>query len=208
MTINYPDGKPFRSNSKDISRVKKTPKNKIVYGNRGMTLESDINSSNETYLAKNIAIIHKKPIPVQIVSVDYPKRSAAKITEAYYQKASTTDYNGVYRGRYLDFEAKETKNKTSFPLKNFQAHQIEHMVRCSEHGGISFVLLRFSTIERLFFLEINQLYIFWKNQENDGRKSIPLEYLEKNGYEIYYTLAPRIPYLTIIDQLIEKEKQS
>src|SRR5699024_5549086 len=94
-------------------------KNKLVFGNRGMTLESDINASNETYLVQNIAVIHKKPVPVQIVSVDYPKRSAARITEAYFGKASTTDYNGVYKGKYIDFEAKETKNKQSFPLKTF-----------------------------------------------------------------------------------------
>ncbi len=74
-----------------------------------MTLEEDINETNEYYLNQEIAVIHKKPTPVQIVQVDYPKRSAAVIKEAYFKQASTTDYNGLFRGFYIDFEAKETK---------------------------------------------------------------------------------------------------
>lgn len=104
------------------------------YANRGMTLEKELNLTNQQYRDRNIAVIHKKPTPIQVVKVNYPKRSAAKITEAYYRKSSTTDYNGVYRGYYLDFEAKETKNKTTFPLANFHEHQINHIIQASEHG--------------------------------------------------------------------------
>lgn len=203
MTVNYPNGKPFVSNDKQERSFRQAGQNKVRYGNRGMTLESEINASNESYLAQNIAVIHKKPIPIQIVTVNYPKRSAAKITEAYFQKASTTDYNGIYRGRYLDFEAKETKNKTSFPLKNFHEHQIEHMLVCAKHGGISFVLLRFVTLDRLFLLSIDKLNMYWIQQKNDGKKSIPLKEIEKEGIEIQYALAPRIPYLNAVDKLLD-----
>lgn len=93
----------------------------------GMSLEKDIEHSNTFYLKSDIAVIHKKPTPVQIVNVNYPKRSKAVINEAYFRTPSTTDYNGVYQGYYIDFEAKETKNKTSFPLNNIHDHQVEHM---------------------------------------------------------------------------------
>ena len=82
---------------------------------RGYSLENALNQSNLFYLDRNKAIIHKKPTPVQVVKVDYPKRSAAKIVEAYFKVPSTTDYNGLYRGKYVDFEAKEC-SKNSFPF--------------------------------------------------------------------------------------------
>src|SRR5699024_7222639 len=87
--------------------------------NRGMSLEEDINITNQYYLDHQIGVIHKKPTPIQIVNVHYPKRSAAVITEGYFQKSSTTDYNGIYKGKHIDFEVKETKNKTLFPYRTF-----------------------------------------------------------------------------------------
>lgn len=113
MTIRYPNGNQFRGQPVSSG----TSNDSIDFSNRGMTLEDEINKSNQYYLREGIAVIHKKPTPIQIVSVDYPKRSAARIKEAYFRRASTTDYNGVYHGKYIDFDAKETKNKTSFPLK-------------------------------------------------------------------------------------------
>lgn len=201
MVVNYPNGKQY---AKPV--IKQTPRKKnsqlTTFSNRGMSLEEDINDSNISYLRLERAVIHKKPTPIQIVNVDYPKRSAAVIKEAYFRQASTTDYNGVYRGFYLDFEAKETKNKLSFPLKNFHQHQITHMDQCLKQNGICFVILRFSSINRLFLLEAEQLLTYWENQK-DGRKSIPISELEKNGYEMYYGFSPRIPYLDVVDQLID-----
>src|SRR5699024_1926223 len=101
--MNYPNGK--KNTAKKTRAVKSGLGNKI-YGNRGMTLEEDINTTNQYYLEADKAVIHKKPTPVQIVNVNYPKRSAAVITEAYFKQASTTDYNGIYRKKYIDFEAK------------------------------------------------------------------------------------------------------
>src|SRR5690625_3966721 len=123
-----------------------TTQNNIQFGNRGMTLEKDIVSTNQYYLETDVAVIHKKPTPVQVVQVDYPKRSAAVIKEAYYRRPSTTDFNGVYKGKYIDFEAKETKNKTSLPFANIHEHQVEHMRQVDEHGGIAFFIIRFKPL--------------------------------------------------------------
>ena len=125
--INYPNKK-----SKFVTK-------KTNHSNRGMSFENMINETNEYYLVHDIAIIHKKPIPIQIVKVDYPSRSGAVIKEAYYKVPSTTDYNGIYKGKYIDFEAKETVNKTSFPLSNIHLHQIEHLQSIEKHQGISFL---------------------------------------------------------------------
>ena len=152
--VNYPAG---MLKSKNLtSRQPKT----INFGKRGMDFEAEINATNAYYLSHGLAVIHKKPTPVQIVKVDYPQRSRAKITEAYFRQASTTDYSGVYQGHYIDFEAKETQNKTSFPLKNFHDHQITHMESVVKQNGISFVLLHFTVLSRTFLLKATDLIPF------------------------------------------------
>ena len=100
--VNYPNLKKAPAN---VSIPKKsTSKHYTAF--RGMSLEEDINLSNTYYLSVDQAVIYKKPTPIQIVKVDYPSRNKARIVEAYYQAPSTTDYNGIYKGRYIDFEAK------------------------------------------------------------------------------------------------------
>lgn len=202
MVVNYPNGMKY-SAPKTTQQAGKKTKKKLTYAKRGMSLEDELNDSNMTYLQLERAVIHKKPTPIQIVNVDYPKRSAAVIKEAYFKQASTTDYNGVYRGHYIDFEAKETKNKHSFPLKNFHDHQILHMRQCLKQKGICFVILKFTTLNRLFLLEAEQLMIHWDNQE-ETRKSITITELEKKSYELYYKFSPRIPYLDAVDQIIDQ----
>ncbi len=201
LIINYPNGRKFVSNTTPSSE-KQTKK--ISYSNRGMTFEEDLNETNQYYLTHGLAVIHKKPTPVQIVDVHYPKRSAAVIKEAYFKQASTTDYNGVYKGKYLDFEAKETQNSTSFPLKNFHEHQIEHMKNVLNHNGIAFVLLRFSKEDEIYLMRAADLITFWNRMLSGGRKSITKEEIKSLCISIPIGFQPRIDYLKAVDQLIEE----
>lgn len=169
---------------------------------RGMSLEKDINDSNIYYRNRDIAIIYKKPTPVQVVQVDYPQRNKAKITEAYYKIPSTTDYNGIYKGKYIDFEAKETKNKTSFPLSMIHAHQIEHLERIINHGGIGFFIIRFSSHGITFLVPAMELIDHMRSIQ---RQSIPFSWFECHAYVIKEGLCPRLAYLSIIDKLYFKE---
>lgn len=181
--------------------MKKSHLKPIRYGNRGMTLEEDLNLTNQYYLENGQAVIHKKPTPIQIVQVDYPARSAAVIKEAYFKQPSTTDYNGVYKGRYIDFEAKETKNSHSFPLQNFHEHQIRHMMLVAQQKGISFVIIRFAATEEVFLLPSQHLFRFWERMKNGGRKSIAKEEIENYGKIIPVKYQPRIDYLEVVDTL-------
>ena len=200
MNFNYPNGKRYIPKVTETEAKVKKQRNHS-YSNRGMTLEDDLNNTNEYYRERKIAVIHKKPTPVQIVQVDYPKRSAAVIKEAYFKQASTTDYNGVYKGKYIDFEAKETANTTSFPLKNFHQHQIDHMQEVVMQGGICFVILRFSKQEQVFLMQAKHLLSFWDRMKNGGRKSITKEEIEQIGILIPLGFQPRIDYIKIIDKL-------
>ncbi len=206
MNFNYPNGKRYIPKVIQ-SEINVKKRGNPSYSNRGMTLEDDLNETNEYYREKKVAVIHKKPTPVQIVQVDYPKRSAAVIKEAYFKQASTTDYNGVYKGKYIDFEAKETANTTSFPLKNFHQHQIDHMYDVVAQSGICFVILRFSKSEQVFLLEAKHLLSFWERMKNGGRKSITKEEIEQFGVLIPLGFHPRIDYIKIIDTLFHLENE-
>lgn len=179
------------------SGIKKTYKHFVYYGNRGMSLENDLSSSNLYYLENDIAVIYKKPTPLTISKVDYPSRMEAVIREAYFKVPSTTDYNGIYKGKYIDFEAKETRNQ-SFPLSNIHHHQIVHLQRIEKHGGISFLIVRFTKEDQTFLLETKFLTKFLKEEK---RKSIPLSYFQTYGFPIPSRYNPIVPYLKVVDQI-------
>ena len=172
-----------------------TNKKNIIYANRGMGLENLINESNEFYLEKDIAVIYKKPTPITISEVKYGEKERV-ITKAYFRTPSTLDYNGIYKGKYIDFEAKETKSTTSFALSNIHNHQIEHLKRINYHGGIGFVIIRFVKLDKTFLLFISDLINFI---DTNKRASIPVSYFEEKGYLIKEGLRPRLDYLKIID---------
>ena len=88
------------------------------FKNRGMFLENIINDSNTYYNSNDKCLIYKKPTPIKILHLDY---STNKITNAFFETQSTLDYNGVYKGYYIEFDAKECHNKTSFPLSNISS---------------------------------------------------------------------------------------
>lgn len=198
MSIRYPNGKVFQQ--KDLQRPKSMKRDKqIQFANRGQSFEEAINLTNDFYLQEQLACIHKKPTPIQVVQVEYPHRSRAVIKEAYYRQASTTDYNGVYRGKYLDFEAKETKNKNSFPLQNIHEHQVNHMKNVFSAGGITFLLIHFRIYEETYLLYGEDFFDFWHRQQNGGRKSITYSELAKKGFLVPVTYHAPIHYLSILD---------
>ena len=169
------------------------------YANRGMNLENDINITNNYYNLKDIAIIYKKPTPIKVVNVEYPK---VIIKEAYFSEPSTLDYTGIYKNKYIEFDAKETKSKTSFPLSNIHNHQLNHINKITKHGGIAFLIVRFSTLNKNYLLEATKLLDFINNND---RKSIPLEYFEQNSYLIEQKYTPRLDYIKIIDKIINSK---
>ena len=185
--VNYPNGRKSGWSAAAASA-----------GRRGMNLESDINRTNLFYLDRDIAVIHKKPTPVQIVKVDYPQRSAAKITEAYFKLPSTTDYNGIYRGKYIDFEAKECALKTSFPLKSIHKHQLVHLDAVLRHGAIAFLIVRFTEYDETYFIPARNMLNFCSEAE---RHSIPYDWFRENGSLIPSSYLKPVDYLQIIDEM-------
>ncbi len=194
--IKYPNGKTFIPN-----KIQDKPKNKkasLTSANRGMGLEHDINLSNEYYKAKDIALITKRPTPINVVKVDYSH--GAKITNAYFEKQSTTDYNGVFNGTYLDFEAKQTECKTSFPFSNICKHQIEHLKSVLKHGGLAFFIIRFCYYNETYFVHAN---VIIEQIEKLNKKSIKYEDIKTLGTLLKENYNLRVDYLVVAKQCIK-----
>lgn len=193
--INYANGKNFQKNLKIPSKSPIKPKS-FSHGNRGMAFENDINETNDFYRNNGLCLVTKRPTPINVVNVDYSK--GAIITNAYFEKQSTTDYNGVYNGKYIDFEAKSTRKKTSFPLANISYHQIEHLKQVIKHKGIAFFIIEFSTLDEVYFLDAKYVINFY---ENGARKSIPYSAVKECGKRIKKAYAPRLDYLPVIKEI-------
>lgn len=189
MKIKYPSPHKNINNDNNNKRI----------AARGMLFELELNKSNEYYININKALIYKKPTPIRIVKVDYPNRSHAKIVEAYYQTPSTTDYNGVYRGKYIDYEAKETQN-LSFSFDHIFPHQIEHLRKVDQHGGIAFVIIYFRRVNKIYLIDIKDFYKVYKAGENGEKHSIKYTNIETlGGLEVNIGYSPVIDYLKQVD---------
>ena len=192
--MKYPNGKPYKK-SEEVNKAEKGHRSLLSAANRGMSLEEDINLSNDFYRETGRALINKRPTPINIVKVDYSH--GARITDAYFEKQSTTDYNGVYKGRYIDFEAKNTKSTTSFPLSNISEHQIVHLKNVIKHGGIAFFVISFQIQNEIYLLDAKFVIEFY---EHGKRKSIPYDCFVTNGIEIEQGYNPRINYIEAIEK--------
>ena len=181
--MNYPNG------------IKKSFNKVVSHANRGMELENLINMTNENYVDKNIALIYKKPTPIQVVKYNY---NTKRIDDAFYLEHSTLDYNGVYKGYYIEFDAKNT-NKNYLPLANIATHQLKHIENVLKHKGIVFLIIMINN--KCYALSGIKLLNYIKSSE---KKSIPYEYIKENGYEIEVNYLKGIDYIKCVDLLIKE----
>lgn len=204
MTIRYPNGRKYVPVQRNVTQKKI----ELSFSNRGKSLEDELNETNEYYLSRGIAVIHKKPVPIQVVNVNYPARSAAVITEAYFRTPSTTDFNGVWQGKYIDFEAKETKSPTSFPLQNIHDHQVVHMKSVSKQDGVVFFIVKFTSLDRYFIVPYHNFELYWARMQTGGRKSITLLEFETMAVEISPSFNPRLDYLQAVSEILASTNEA
>ena len=175
------------------NKIKKEFHKTINYANRGMDLENLINITNEYLLEEDIALIYKKPTPIGVVKISYENNKQV-ITKAYFAAQSTLDYNGLYKGKYIEFDAKNTESKTSFPLNNVHSHQIKHIRNVMNHKGIVFLIIRIN--EEIYLLNGKDFIYFI---DNNSRKSIPYDYIKEKGYILEYNYLKGLNYLKYVD---------
>lgn len=148
-------------------------KRKVNYGGRGLRFEAVIEASNEYYKDKGYAIIRKIPTPVKVLKINSRN---GRVEDGFFEKKSALDFNGLIKGGvHIDFDTKETKNKTSFPFGNISDHQFEYMRNVSELGGVSFFLVNFRYHDEVYVLRYQDIKEYLDIEP--GKKSIPYEYV-------------------------------
>lgn len=159
-------------------------------GLRGSTLEDMINMTNEHYRQQKLALIQKIPTPITPVEID---QSTRHITLAYFEKQSTVDYIGAVQGIPVCFDAKECAVKT-FPIMNIHEHQVKFMEDFEKQGGISFILLFFSSLNETYYIPFKDIKFFYERSLKGGRKSFTYDEIDKN-YKINSTSGAVVHYL-------------
>ncbi|RDY70300.1 Holliday junction resolvase RecU [Halobacillus trueperi] len=172
---------------------------KSSQGNRGMPFENLINLTNDTYNMKGKAVINKRPTPVKVM-----KSKGTRVLNGYFEAKSTVDYDGVYQGRALYFEAKST-GEQRFPLKNIHQHQLDYMYQVDRAGAICFFLIEFRKMGQVFMVPFSVVQHYVEHAKLGGRKSIPFD-----DFNYYATAEIRsgngvpLDYLPALEKMIRE----
>ena len=142
----------------------------LFNSNNGMFLETLLNRTSDYYKDNNKLLFFKRNLPISIY-----KNNNGNINGKLTSK-SQTDYYGIYDGRYIDFEAKQT-NKEVFYLNNIKDHQINHLKTIDELNGISFLILHFLKFDEFFCIDYKKLITI------DCK--ITREWCKQNAFEIH-----------------------
>lgn len=164
--------------------------------NRGQAFEELLNYTNYQYEKAGVALIHKRPTPMK------PLRRKGFHFLAAFEKKSTVDYDGVYRGRAIYFEAKSTREESRFDLKQIEPHQIEHLEKAEKQGAVCFFLIEFAKSQEVFFVPLATVRHYLLHAQNGGRKSIPREDFDYYAYAVEKTKRAILDYLVYVDKLI------
>ena len=199
--INYPNGKKVetkkvKSTIDHRKKENKSEEQKIkehqLKANLGMSFEKDISTTCDFYRARGIANIYKRPTPIRIVKMSKEKKGM--IEEAYFESKSTTDYVGVYKGKYIDFECKETIHD-SIPYTMIRSQQYTHLQSVLSLGGIGFFLFSFKKYGEVYLVKAETILEMIKKKNHPGFKK---DFVEKYGYKVIRNYAP--PY-NLIDAI-------
>lgn len=140
------------------------------YANRGMLFEKIIENTNDYYIRRDLCHVRKIPTPIKILKVDTRGR-----IDGVFESRSSLDFNGILKGGiHIDFDAKETKSKTSFPFGNVLTHQFKYMKSIDDFGGITFLLVSFRLHNKAFILRLEDIEKYL--DEFPNKKSIPYKY--------------------------------
>ncbi|MBK5491831.1 Holliday junction resolvase RecU [Bacillus sp. TH13] len=167
-------------------------------GDRGMAFEKLINLSNEMCQREGVALINKRPTPVKVLKMVY-----GRVKDGYYEPKNTVDYDGVYKGRAIAFEAKSTNEINRFDLKNIAQHQLDYLEKAEKMGAICFFLIELSRDKLVFAVPLSVIQSYVRmSQQPKGKKSIPRADFDIYGYLVDQTERAPVDYLQYVDEAV------
>ncbi|MFA6624380.1 MAG: Holliday junction resolvase RecU [Bacilli bacterium] len=208
MIINYPDGRKAVLEKKDqkVDRRKTANRteaerahDKYIKSNMGMVFESEISKTCDFYREKNLADLYKRPTPIKVVKMS--KTHPGMICEAYFQEKSTTDYVGIYKGKYIDFECKETIHD-SIPYHMIREQQYDHLRFVQSLGGIGFFLVSFKAKAEVYLLRAD---IVLKKVDEKHHPGFSYQFFKDNAVLVKRGYNPSYYLLDAIDEAFRKE---
>ncbi|WP_328702764.1 Holliday junction resolvase RecU [Alicyclobacillus suci] len=166
------------------------------HANRGRSLETMLNMTNMQYRLHNWALVDKIPTPIKKVG-DYRRG----VFLAVWEHKSSVDYQGIYNGRAIVFEAKMCRENTRFSLSNIAAHQIEYLEQAEQQGAITFLIVEFPKLDETYLVPANYVVKCWHNAKAGERKSIPIEAIREFGMRVRTGRGVPLDYLAVVDKL-------
>lgn len=140
----------------------------------GAKFEKKLTEQFEQYRKDKKAYIFKVPTEFVIL------RKGAKIVSAFPKKQSPClDYIGILNdGNVIVFEAKTTKNKTSFALSNIRDYQFDLIDEINHYVNCVFFIIEFREHNEIYLVNGEKIKEF---KENNTRKSIPYSDFKNMG---------------------------
>jgi len=134
------------------------------HANRGKGLENLVLQACQVYAKRGWGKIQRIETPV------FQGRRGQGDGDKWTRGRSTVDFVGVYQGRGVAFDAKQTKIPR-FELARIQPHQRAYLADFAAGGGCAFVLIEFVGVREFYAATIA-----WMDETASamGRKSIPL----------------------------------
>lgn len=152
-----------------------------------MLLESIINKTINYYKLENVAIIQKKNLDIKFKKIS---KNNKKVEDAYISEKSTVDYYGIYKGKFIAFEAKST-NQEYIYKHNFKPHQHNYLESIKKHGGISFYIILFKTSQTVYLTPIEAICF-------NSKSSIHEQEIKKSSEELNIMFPGIIDFLNFI----------
>lgn len=154
---------------------------KTSTSNRGMGFEELIQKRCNKLKEEGIALISKVPTDWKVLRKYNPQKKRTEIFSAFpVSESRFVDFIGIVNNKPTAIEAKETKNKTSFPFKNIKDTQIEFFKLWNNLGGNGYYLIRFTEHREIYLVPCN---IMQNWIDTLGRQSVPYETF-KNTEEV------------------------